>query len=74
MKKPAARLIKESDVKDSEQIHITRYTVGDCEMLERPTGSYLLVSEIHTLLDWITEHDDLDVMLAKIAIIKEQIT
>lgn len=51
---------------------ITRYGIGDCEMLERPAGTWITINELHVLLDWIADHDDRDVMLAKIEMIRKE--
>lgn len=48
-----------------------RYAVGDCEMLERPLGSWVHIEDISNLISWITDNDDRDVMLAKLKMLEE---
>lgn len=53
--------------------HFERYACGDCEMLKRDLGSWIHVDDVSNLLDWIAEHDDRDVMLAKIKALDEKL-
>lgn len=53
--------------------HFGRYAVGDCEMLKRDLGSWIHVDDVSNLLDWIAEHDDRDVMLAKIQLLDDKL-
>lgn len=45
---------------------IERFTVGDCEMLLRPLGSWVHIEDISKLIAWISEDDNRDLMLEKL--------
>lgn len=53
---------------------INRFSIGECEMLNRPSGNWMKINELHAVLDWIVNDDDRDTMLAKIALIREELT
>lgn len=50
---------------------LERYAVGDCEMLLRQYGNWINVDDVSKLLDWLTDNDDRDVILAKIKHIQD---
>lgn len=50
---------------------IARYAIGDCEMLEREYGTWLSRETVQQMLEWVMEHDDRDVMLQKLAYLKD---
>ncbi len=55
----------------SNESLIQRFSVGDCEMLERPNGQYVNVRHLRQLIDNITDDDSSIVMLAKLKQLKE---
>lgn len=54
-----------------EKPELLPHSVGDCEMLPNVDGRWVTRSSIVRLLDWVTDNDDRDVMLEKIAQLKE---
>jgi hypothetical protein len=53
------------------ELRIYRHSIGDCEMLPRPNGQWMTVSNLCDLIDWLSENDGRDVMLVKIEHLKE---
>lgn len=46
---------------------IEKYAVGECEMLHRENGAYMHVNKIRALIDWLTDDDDREVIMTKLA-------
>ena len=54
-----------------EMPEVELHTVGDCEMLPNMNGEWVTKSSIKTLLEWVVDNDDRDVMMERIAQIRE---
>lgn len=48
----------------------SRYSVGDCEMLDRPNGTWLRRIDVIEILNWIVDHDEGEIMLERVRCIK----
>lgn len=55
-------------------ISLQRYGVGNRQMVEHADGSYIMVKDLLRVIDWLTDDDEVQVMLTKLDFLREAIS